>query len=86
MFVPGMNEVSGVSESLKVGLWVCPDKFRFYPDCGVCGVTFYGKPTKYCPNCGAYMVNYEAAKNHFDEALKEGTENDGSSIHCGIDD
>lgn len=69
-----------VERNVKAGAWLF-DRLAFYGECSCCGETTYNKPSKYCPECGAMMVNYEPAQMYYntivDAMAKQRSENDG---------
>lgn len=65
MKIPGMN-VTEKHENYS--LWAQPleDGFPTFHKCTRCGGTRILCPTKFCPDCGAYMVNWPEAKAEYD--------------------
>ena len=48
-------------EGQKTGKWIQEKEGHFYHryHCDNCGYYLIGKPTKYCPECGAHIVGIE---------------------------
>jgi len=54
-----------------LSVWVFPsDLHTCYADCGACRETIYMRPSRFCPNCGALMLNIEAANVCYTETLE----------------
>ena len=48
-------------------LWITPDSFSdMYHACNRCGYSMYYKPTKFCGECGAVMLNAIEAMAEYD--------------------
>lgn len=58
--------------------WVFPYAGAIFGECSACGESHYSRPSFYCPNCGATMVNVYDARKYHDElcaAVDDSTKN-----------
>lgn len=74
--IPGILEALNI-ERVRTAAWMF-EEGNFFPECSACGQQFYSKPSRFCPNCGGYIVNYEPAVELYErtyEEYKRGSEN-----------
>lgn len=69
MMIPGLT-IPEPPHKHEHALWYYPmDDYLIYAECSACGESFYGKPSYFCPNCGALMLNVYDTKAHYDDIL-----------------
>lgn len=61
MIVPGYNNNNDVKRTEKFGAWAFIDS-GICPKCSCCG-NYSGIVTKYCSECGSFMLNVVEAEN-----------------------
>lgn len=65
MIIPGI-EIPKVKRN-AYSFWVRPiEESGMYQVCRECGTASYSRPTKFCGECGALMINFEAADADYD--------------------
>ena len=77
MIIPGITAKSEPEQRHEWGLWTFENERVFYPACSACGGWHIGRPTNYCPNCGALMYNQYDADKQYEKVLREVSENVG---------
>lgn len=65
-------------------VWVYPSSdYKIYPECSACCETELIKPSYFCPNCGALMLNVYDARSQYEsdvsELKKEQNETEGAN-------
>lgn len=68
--IPGYDGTFVTGNKLSVGAWLF-DNGWYYGECSQCGTTNYNQPSRYCPECGAMMLNYEPSLGYYRELLKK---------------
>lgn len=71
--IPGLVGASEADERHQFGLWMFLTRKddNICPRCSACENVHCGRPTNYCPNCGAVMLNKIDAENHFFREYEE---------------
>lgn len=68
--IPMVDTVVKANNGWSVGAWLFENGW-YYGECSRCGEMNYNQPSKYCPECGAMMVNYEPSLGYYREQLKK---------------
>ena len=74
--IPGITTIThdeGLSKA-RFGVWIYDGESSFAV-CSMCDERIYHEPSKYCPECGAWMVNHGRASDYF-RTLLNGTKGD----------
>lgn len=70
-FVPGID-IEAENERISLGAWMFEE--TSICECSACGTKNYWHPTRYCPECGAMMLNFNPAKDHYDKYMEKITD------------
>jgi hypothetical protein len=68
LYVPGMNVEANTDDCGKFGVWMF---YGVAPCCTNCGSKQYSRPSKFCPECGAMMLNVAHSIEMYDANLNE---------------
>lgn len=89
MMIPGIK-IHETPHKHNYAMWVYPSPNLIYADCSACGETPLTKPSYFCPNCGALMLNvydarlqYESIVAGLKEKLEEQQEERGGESNDG---
>lgn len=70
MKIPGLNVPN--FERGDYSLWIIPNvNYRMCHQCKECHAEIYGKPTKFCGECGSVMLNAIEAMAEYDSYIAE---------------
>jgi rubrerythrin len=66
MMIPGLK--GEPTERHEFGLWMFEEN-AIWGTCTACVHGCYDRPTRFCPYCGAYMLNHVEAIEEFERRL-----------------
>ena len=67
-FIPGLD-IEAENKRINLGAWMFDD--TSICECSSCSEYNYYKPTPYCPMCGALMLNFKAAEQHYETYMRK---------------
>lgn len=69
MMIPGLT-IPEPPHKHNYAMWVYPSpNLMIYADCSACGETPLIKPSYFCPNCGALMLNVHDARLKYESIV-----------------
>lgn len=70
MSIPGI-QIPEHDHKHVVSVWMYRFDGSIFGECAACGEVHYTRPSNYCPNCGALMLNVYDAWGRYDTKLAE---------------